>query len=318
MPIADTTRGLRDTLSGKNVDLDDGDKFEEFLLGYDQGTLKVHVTNDVAAPLGDVDRDVDIFLVGRNGHLCRIDVEIDEAVVEIERTQRLEVGRELRFGVSIRARDEGEESCRIELEVVQQFVVVERDVPYDVDLPDLRDDTLRNLEFNRNPVAFERCDRTRHLRTVLALRKVRTMQFLLHQVECRSVEDPPFRESHLLEGGQEVLGLEGFVARELDAAYGGPFDHRHHERLAVAFKPHVSEETGPEQRSDGPGGARAVHPVPHLDWKIVEYGAGGDSPQAFQADVLYDERVDVRSNPHCGTQQDCGKGNAETNQIHHQ
>ena len=135
------------------------------------------------------------------------------------------------------------------------------------------------------------------------------MQLLLHLLEDRPVEDAPFRESHLLQGGHEDLGPEVVVAGKLDAADGRPFDHRHHERIAVAFQPYVAEEAGPEQGADRPGGARVVDGVADLDREIVEHGAGGDPLQAFQADVLDDERVG-RAGPHHGAEQERGEGDA--------
>ena len=144
------------------------------------------------------------------------------------------------------------------------------------------------------------------------------MQLLRHLVERRPIEDTALREAHPLEGGHEVLGIEVFVAGELDAADGRPLDHRDDEGLAIAFEPHVAEEAGPEQRADRPGGARAVDDVSDLDRKIVEYGAGGDALETFQADVLDDERIGRRGYAQHGTEQDRGEGNAWTGQCHHQ
>ena len=309
-PIADASRRLRDQLAGKFRVLNDGDEIEEFLFGHDESALKVYVTNEVAATFGDVDGDVDVLLVGRDRYLSRVDVEVDESVVEIEGTQCFEIGCKLRFGISIRARDEGEEPRRVELEIIQQFIIVERDIPYDVDLPNLRDVAFRDLELDSDTVAFEGCHRTGDLRAVPACREIRTMQFLFHLIECRAVEDAPLGESHLLEARQEVLRLEFFIADEFDAAYGRPLDHRHDECVAIAFKTHVTEETGLEQRTEGAGSARAGDRISDLDREVVENGAGGDSLESFQANVLDDERVGRRANPHCGKNPERSEKNA--------
>ena len=282
--------------------MNDGDEIEELFFRNDQGALKVYVAYDVAAALGDVDSDVHVLLVGSDRDLCRVDVEIDESIIEIERTQRLEIGRELRFGISVRTRDEREEPGRIKLEIIQQIIVVERDVPYDVDLPDLRDDAFRDLESDRDPVTLDRCHRTRDLGAVLSCRKVRPMQLLLHLVENRSVEDAPLGEPDLLKGGHEILGLEIFVASEFDAADGRSFDHRHDERLAIAREPHIAEETGLEQGTDGSGSACSVHGIADLYRQIVEDGAGGDPLQTFQTDILDDKRIGRSGDPHYGPQ----------------
>ena len=244
--------------------------------------------------------------------------ELDEALVQIERTQRLEVGGELRPGISVRTREEREETRRFELELIQEGIGVERRIPHDVDLPDPRCRALGDLEPDRDPVAFERGHRARDLRTVLSRRKIRALQLLLHLVENRPVEDPPLRESRLLEGGHEILGLEIFVPGKLDAADGRPFDHRHHERIAVASEPYVAEEAGPEQRANGSGGARVVDGIADLDREVVEYGAGGNALETLQADVLDDERVVRGAGPHHGAEQEHTEGIAQVGQYHHQ
>ena len=136
------------------------------------------------------------------------------------------------------------------------------------------------------------------------------MQFLLHLVECRAVEDTPLGDSHLFESGQKIVGLELFVADKLDTAYGRSLDHHHYKRVAVPFKAHVTEETGPEQRANRAGGARAVDRISNVDREVVEYGTGGDSLETLQADVLDYERVDRRGNPHCGNHQERDESNA--------
>ena len=102
------------------------------------------------------------------------------------------------------------------------------------------------------------------------------------------------RESDAAERFEQILGLEGLVAREIDVRDGGAlFDH-HHEGAAVALDPNVVEEPGREQPLDGRRGVLRVDLVADGDRKLVEYRAGGDPPQALHPNVLDHERLRER------------------------
>jgi len=45
-------------------------------------------------PLGDIDRDIDIFLVRGNGNLCGIDIELQVTPVQVIGAQCLQIGRQ--------------------------------------------------------------------------------------------------------------------------------------------------------------------------------------------------------------------------------
>ena len=124
------------------------------------------------------------------------------------------------------------------------------------------------------------------------------MKLLLHLIQNRSVEDTSLCEPDLLEGGDEILGLQIVVADELDAADRRSFDHGHDQCPAFAIELYVTEEPCPEQRPDRLGGERVVDAIPHLDRKIVEDGTDGDSLQSVEADVLDHERVERGSAAH--------------------
>ena len=69
------------------------------------------------------------------------------------------------------------------------------------------------------------------------------------------------------------------------------FDH-HDQHVAFGLEAHVLEEAGRVQRLDRGGALFVIEGIADLDRQVAEYGAGLGALDAFDADVLDDERLD--------------------------
>ena len=143
-------------------------------------------------------------------------------------------------------------------------------------------------------MALERGHRRLDFGGVPALREIGFAKLLHRAVQDRGVERAADRESRVAKRFEQVLGLEGVVAGEVDARDGGTLLDHHHEGAAVALDPHVVEEAGREQALDGRRGVLRVHRIADGDRELVEHRAGGHAPQTLHADVLDHERLGER------------------------
>lgn len=82
----------------------------------------------VLLALGHVDRDVDVGLVGRDGNLDGVDLEVEVALIHVEGADRLKVGRKLFTAVEVALRVPAEPVRHAELHLVEQLVGIEEAV----------------------------------------------------------------------------------------------------------------------------------------------------------------------------------------------
>ena len=265
------------------------DQREQFLVRNDEVARQLDVADAELVAFADVDGDVDVALVGRDGNLGRVDVEVHIAPIEVVGTQCLQVGAELLLRVLVGIGRPGPKARGGQFEQVEQGFVVEHFVADDVDLLDLGDTPFRDLEVDRDAVAFERRHRTGDLDRVPALREVGPAQFLLDLGEQRTVEHAALGKPDLSELLDEKFRADRTVAFERDARDRGAFDHRHHQRRAVLLDTHVTKETGLEERADGLGRGPGIDLVANLERQVVEHRARGDSLQSLDTNVADDE-----------------------------
>ena len=244
--------------------------------------------------LGDVDRDVDGALVGGDGNLGGIDREVDVAPIEVVGPKALQISRQLLLRVAVRAGKPGEHGPGRGLEEIDEIVLLERPVADDVDPSDARHVPLVDIEVDAHPVALEGGHRRLDFGGVPALGEIGLADLLDRSVQDGGVERAADREPHPPERFEQVVGLEGLVAGEVDARDGGTLLDHHHEDAVVALDPHVVEEAGREQALDGLRGVLRVHRVADGDRELVEHRADGDPPKALDADVLDHERLGER------------------------
>ena len=161
----------------------------ELVAGNRKIAREPHVGHDERLALGDVDRDVDVFLVRRDRDLRRLDIEFQVAAVLVEAADGLEVGGELLLRILVVLRVPGHPAGRGELHLAQELRLAERLVADDVDAGDLRRVAFDDGEVHRDAIALLRRDSGGDLRRVFAFRDVLALHFLLGAIERRTVED---------------------------------------------------------------------------------------------------------------------------------
>ena len=75
--------------------------------------------------LGDVRRDVDLFLVRRDRYLSRVNIELQITAIQIIGRQRFQIGRQLFFGIFVVAGKKRKPAAGLELEQIDQILVRE-------------------------------------------------------------------------------------------------------------------------------------------------------------------------------------------------
>ena len=239
--------------------------------------------------LGDVDGDVDILLVGADRHLRRIDVEVDVALIQIERAQCFQIGRQLLARVSVVARVPGQPARGGELEQVQQIVFLEGTGTDDANLANARNVALIHLKGQCNPVAFERGDRRADVDAILGAGQILTLELLLGTLDQRAVEGSGLGDAHLGQPGEQRVLLEFLEADEFDFGDGRSLVDQHHQHAVVFFDLYVAEESGGEQVANRLRRLLTGEAVTHPHRQVAEYGARLRALDALHTNVAHDE-----------------------------
>ena len=82
-PVGDALGAFRKLLARKSLSRFQLDHGAQFGLGQQHDAAELDLRYGVFFTFGNVDRDVDVFLVRRNRHLRRIDVELEIAAVQV-------------------------------------------------------------------------------------------------------------------------------------------------------------------------------------------------------------------------------------------
>ena len=289
-------------LAGEHLPFLDQQQRLHFFLGHLEVAGELHVANGVLLAFIDVDGDVDVLLVGGDGHLSGRDVHVDIAAVQVVGTQALQVTGELLAGVLVVVLEEGQPVGGLQLEQVDQVFVGEHGVADDVDVLDRSDRAFVDVDLQRDAVARLGNHVGLDLRGVTTLGHVLALQLVTHALEGRTLEDFTLGEARLLEALQQVFGTDGLVALDLDAGDGRTFDYADDQHTAVAAELDVLEETGLEQGTGGFDQAAIISLVAYVQRQGAEDAACGYTLQAVDADVGYGEGLGVNFADH-----ECGK-----------
>src|SRR5690606_23425365 len=256
----------------------------EVVLAAEQLAAEADARHPVELALVDVDGDLDAVLLGRNGNLRRLDVELQVAAVEVERAQRLEVTGELLARVLVGLRVPREPGRRGEPHLVEQALGGERLV---ADEPD-RGDSCRIAFLDRqrdaDAVAFERSDRRRNADRVLAARQVLALDLLLGALEDRTVEDARLGQPLLAQHALERVGVELLGAADVDRRDRRALLDVDDEHVALGLQANVPEEPGREQRLDRLAGLFVGYPVADPNRQVAEHGPRFGALYAFDPD----------------------------------
>jgi hypothetical protein len=119
------------------------DQREQLLRRHRGLARQLDVTDTEGLAFIDDDRDINLFLVGADRDLSRLDVEFDIAAIQIEGAQRFQIAGEFLLGILIVLGIEGVPAGRSQLELFAQFVGGKGFVADDVDLLDAGGQALR-------------------------------------------------------------------------------------------------------------------------------------------------------------------------------
>ena len=118
-----------------------------------QITSQIHGADSVLITFIDIDSDIHLFTVWRNGDGRGIHTEFNVTIIEIERLEPLQVTRELLSRVTVFATEEHVPGLRTELEEIEQLLFLESLITNDVDMTNPRLFALINIKTDRDSVA---------------------------------------------------------------------------------------------------------------------------------------------------------------------
>ncbi len=273
----------------------------DLVFRYLEVTGELHVTDGVLLAFVDVDGDVDVFLVRRDGHLGGRDVHVDVAAVQVVGTQTLQVTGQFFAGILVVILEERQPVGGLELEQLTQGVVIEHVVANDVDVLDGSDGALVDLDLQGHTVARLRHHLGVDLGRVAALGHVLALQLVTHAFEGSTLEDLAFGQARLLQALHQVFGTDRLVAFDLDARHRRALDHIDDQHVAITVQLDVLEEPGLEQRAGRLHQAPVIGLVAHVQGQGTEDAAGGNPLQAIDADIGDGEGLGVNFSDHqCG------------------
>ena len=213
-------------------------------------------------------------------------------MVQVPGLDALEVAGELLLGILVALGVPAEPAGGVQLQQLAQFLVREGLVADDVDLADLGDVAFVDVEHDVDAITFDRRHGGGDLHAVQAVRQVLALQFLLGAVDRGLVEDLGLADPDLLQRLDQHVLLELLGAREVDRGDRRTLLHQHHQHAVFFFQAHVLEEAGRVQGLDRGGALVVVEGFADADRQVTEYRACLGPLDAFDPDVLHDERRD--------------------------
>ncbi|MNU90703.1 hypothetical protein D3C71_805760 [compost metagenome] len=263
-----------------------------------QVTAELDVTNGVLLAFVDVDGDVDVFLVWRNGDLSRSDIHVDVATVQIVGTQALQVTGQLFTGVLVVVLEERQPVGGLEFEQVDQVFVREDRVAHHVDVLDSRNGAFVDVDLQADAVT-----RLRHHfgvdgSRVATLGDVLALQFVTHTFKGGTLEDLAFGQTGLLEAFHQVFGRDRLVAFDLDTGDRRALDYRDDQDVAIAAQLDILKETGFEQRTSGFHQATIIRLFTDVQRQSTKDATRGDPLEAIDANIRDSEGLGVNFGDH--------------------
>ena len=274
-------------------------------LRHEHLSRQLHIGDRVLLAFGDVHRYVDVALVRRDRHLCRVDVEIKITAIEVIGAQRLQItGKPLRANIGRASVYQVSHPGVRQHEKVQKVLLGKRVCPHDIDRANLGNGAFVYRYVDRDSVSLERSHRGLHLRAIAPLRQILALQLQLRLVEHRAIEDPAFGQALLTQDLLERFCAEFLDAREIDLRDGRPLLDDHYENVLVDFEADILEEAGREERLHRLARLVRRHGLADLDGQVVEYRSRLRSLESFETDVFDYERAErLRGDAHCKREQ---------------
>ncbi len=288
---------LGELFPGKCFARFDRDQRAKLRLGDEQVSPQLHVGDFIFLALGEVDRDVDIATVGRDRDLGGVDIELEVAAVQIEGSQRFEIGLEFLPGVLVVLRKPAEHARSSQLNYAEQFLLGKCPVPHDVDSLDLRNVALVDVEIDRDPVAVERRDGRGDLHAIETSGQILAFELLLGLVEQGAVEDAAVLESDVAQPLLDLVLFEFLHPDEIDRSDGRALLESHDQHVSLDVESDVAKEPRRKQGANRPRGLFVGHRVADFDGEIAEDGPRLDALDALDANVAHHEGLERPRRP---------------------
>ena len=281
----DQVGGRRHHLAGENLTRFNQHQTLDLVLTYDQITGQTHIADAVALALGNVDGDIDVFLVRGDGYLGRSHVHVDVATVQIIGAQPFQITRQLLAGILVVTAQEREPARRLQLEQINEIFGLEDGVADNVDVRNRRNRPLVDDNLQGNPVTRFGNDLRLDIGRVATLGYVLTKQLVAHPFQGCALENLAFSQAGGAQALEQVLALDRLVAFQLDRRNGGTLDQVDHQHVAFATQLNILKEAGTEQGARSFDQFRIIDFVTNVQRQGAEYAAGGNPLQTIDADI---------------------------------
>ena len=288
-PVAHQFLRVGDRLAREDVARVDLQQLAQLRLRHHHRAGELDLRHPEYVALADVDGDVHVVLLRRDGHLGGLDLEIGIAAVHIVGTQLLQIAGQGFARIAVVLLVPGHPVRRLQLEGLEHVLFLELGVADEVDHLDLGALALVDVDHDVDLVARQISDLRVDAHGVLAAAEVLVGEILLDLIEHRSIEGLALREADVAQTLLQILGLDVLVALDLELGDRGPLDHHDEQRIAVAAQFDVAEETRGVQGAHRLGDALLIETVADVHRQVVEHRAFRYSLQSFDADVADDE-----------------------------
>ena len=243
----------------------------------------------VLIAFGDVDGDIDPFLIRRQADLGRINVETGIAAIQIVAAQGFKVARQFLLLVFTVADHVPPRHFIAQLEVGDQLISRKRMVADDVDLLNFSGDAFLEDQFQVDTVTRQRGNDRFDAGAVFTDAVVEILEALLDIRDGRAVK----RLAHPNARGLKVL-LEHVIFHRLVAGEGDAGDrrtlfHLHQQGITIAQDADVLEVASGKQRANSVTDIIVGHRIARTHWHTEEGRTNSDTLQAFEMNVLHHE-----------------------------
>ncbi len=243
----------------------------------------------VLIAFGDIDGDVDPFLIRRQTHLRGVNIETRVAAIQIVAAQGFKVARQLLFLVFTIADDVPPRHFVTQLEMGNEFFGAKGMVTDDVDLLDLRRYALLEHQFKINTVARQRRDDRLNAGAVFTYAIVKVFQTFFDIRQRGAIQRLANTYARRFEVLLEHVIFHRLVPGESDAGNGRTFFYLNQKGITIAQDADVLKVAGGEQSANGVTDIFIINRVACAHRHTEESRTNGDSLQAFEMNVLHYE-----------------------------
>ncbi len=149
-----------------------------------------------------------------------------------------------------------------------------------------RDITFGDIEVDRNPIAFQRRNRTLDFDRIFTARKILLFQLLLRLIQHCAIKNPRLSQAVVLQGFAQLILIEVFGPIDIDLIDRWTFINDHDQGVAVRLQLHITEETGSKQSLDRSSRLVVIEAITHANRQVVEHRTGFSTLHPFDLDIL--------------------------------